>query len=177
MNQFSNRDFSVLIAVVVIGLALGVSLHRLSINSSGQGATRDDWLLAAPSDEARFRALQRQLRGFDQPMWEVGERFGRIHEALSVENYDLALYHWDKIDTTIRNGIVKRPGRAPNAEAMFLGQPFQGIRADFSARSPGRAWSGFNRARALCLSCHIAERVAFVNQQPLFELKGPGVSK
>src|SRR6187455_2295229 len=58
----------------------------------------NDWLVGAP-DAARFALLQRQLRGFDQPMWEVGERFERVHAALKRGNYPLATYHWEKIRT------------------------------------------------------------------------------
>jgi hypothetical protein len=84
--------------------------------------SQNDWLVAAPDDAARFALLQRQLRGFDQPMWEVGERFERVHAALKRGNYPLATYHWEKIRTTIENGIVKRPKRRENAEAARLGR-------------------------------------------------------
>ena len=87
----------------------------------------NDWLLSAESDEERFRRLQRQLRGFDQPMWEVGERFESLHDALLRNNFGLALYHWDKIATTIRT----------------------------------------------CMGCHVAEGVAYMNDQALFDLQRP----
>lgn len=133
----------------------------------------DDWLLGAASDEERFRGLQQQLRGFDQPMWEVGERFARIHEALRRENYDLALFHWWKIDTTIRNAVAKRPKRAASAQAFFLDENYERIRAEFEARNPQRAWAAFNDAKSICQACHVAEQVAFANEQALFELAPP----
>ena len=39
------------------------------------------WLLEAESDSERFELLQRYLRGFDQPMWEVGERYRLVYEV------------------------------------------------------------------------------------------------
>lgn len=174
MNDFTARDFLILAAIVVASLGIGAFAARaIDGGVAADKLTRADWLLSAPSDAARFRLLQQQLRGFDQPMWEVGERFRRIHEALVRQNYDLALYHWDKIDTTIRNGIAKRPARAATAQAMFLGRNFQDIRAGLAARAPQSAWDAFERARIGCQSCHQAENVAFVNQQPLFDLAPP----
>lgn len=175
MNDFTPRDAVVLAAIVIVLVVTGAFATRVfgeGVVASGK-LTRDDWLLSASGDEERFRLLQKQLRGFDQPMWETGERFRHMHEALVRQNYDLALYHWDKIDVTIRNGIAKRPARAASAEALFLGKTFQDIREGLKARAPGRAWEAFNRAKIACQSCHLAERVPFINQQPLFDLGPP----
>ncbi|MCE3257299.1 MAG: hypothetical protein K0Q64_1382 [Nitrobacter vulgaris] len=135
--------------------------------------SQNDWLVAAPDDAARFALLQRQLRGFDQPMWEVGERFERVHAALKRGNYPLATYHWEKLRTTIENGIVKRPKRRENAEAMFLKPVWEGVDADLKSDDAARAWAGFERAKAACRSCHQAEQVPFLNDQPVFDLAAP----
>ncbi|MEX2495572.1 MAG: hypothetical protein WD448_05750 [Woeseia sp.] len=141
--------------------------------SSQSELTANDWLLSAPSDRERFESLQRQLRGFDQPMWEVGERFESMYHALERENFDLALYHWEKIGTTIRNGIAKRPARADNANAFFLGSTFETVRDSLAARQADKAWNAFTVAKAACEACHQAENVRFMNEQPLFDLMPP----
>ncbi|MBD25634.1 MAG: hypothetical protein CMG46_11625 [Candidatus Marinimicrobia bacterium] len=128
-----------------------------------------DWLLEAPDDTTRFQLLQRYLRGFDQPMWEVGHRYLGIYDALSRENYDLALYNWDKIKTTIQNGYLKRPARRANAESMFLTATWGEVREDFKSRNKKRAWDGFFKARSACLACHVAEDVAWMNDQNIFQ--------
>ena len=133
----------------------------------------NDWLLSAENEIERFERLQKQLRGFDQPMWEVGERYGSLHAALQSENYDLALYHWDKIATTIENGIAKRPGRSDSARALFLDSAFPEVRAGLERRNPDAAWQAFGIARSACMSCHQAEQVQYMNNQPLFELPVP----
>jgi len=102
----------------------------------GNDLSANDWLLSADSDTERFERLQQQLRGFDQPMWEVGDRYSSLHAALERENYDLALYHWDKIGTTIENGIAKRPGRADSARALFLDSTFAEVRTGLEQRNP-----------------------------------------
>ncbi len=150
--------------------------------SAGQAVAQDapkppsnDWLLEAPNDTERFRRLQQYLRGFDQPMWEVGARWRGIHDALTRSNYDLAIYHWDKIKTTIENGYLKRPARRANADAVFLNNGlFAQVRAAFDSRDRAKAWAGFTTARAGCMSCHDAEKVSYMNNQALFdELAAP----
>lgn len=132
-----------------------------------------DWLLGAENDTERFRAIQQQMRGFDQPMWEVGERFTRVHDALTRGNPDLAAYHWEKIETTIENGIAKRPARRANAEALFLEPVWADVEADLKSGDGARAWRGFERAKAACQSCHEAEKVGYMNDQPVFDLSAP----
>ncbi|WP_052265460.1 hypothetical protein [Ruegeria sp. ANG-R] len=127
-----------------------------------------DWLLSAETEDARMELLQQYLRGFDQPMWEVGARYQKIYEALELENYDLAVYHWKKIKTTIQNGYLKRPARQANADAILLNDNWAAILADFESRDIGRAWEGFDVARSTCMSCHEAENVGWMNDQPLF---------
>lgn len=133
----------------------------------------NDWLLAAEDEEARNRLIQQQFRGFDQPMWEVGERYARLHEALERQNTDLAVYHWEKIRTSIENGIAKRPARRANAEQFLLNDTWQEVDADLRSGEPARAWRGFKRAKAACAACHQAEDVAYMNNQPVFDLAAP----
>lgn len=170
--NFTFRDFLILAAIAmaafVVGAAAGRAL-RQDVKEPGN-LTPNDWLLSAPDEEERFRRIQTQLRGFDQTMWEVGERFRRIYEALGRDNTEMALYHWEKIGVTVRNGIARRPARSANSEAMFLGANFESIRAGFQARTPEVAWGAFDRARLACQACHVAEKVEFINRQPLFDL-------
>ena len=158
-------------AIVVAGSHAGAAGPTKLV--SEQQLQQDDWLLAAPDDVERFRRLQQQLRGFDQPMWEIGERFTRIHDALGRGNYELAVFHWWKIEQTLRNAAMKRPKRAANAEAFFLDGNYQRLRAEFESRDPGRAWAAFEEAKGICQACHHAEQSAFANDQALFELSAP----
>lgn len=133
----------------------------------------NDWLLKADSADERFRMIQKQLRGFDQPMWEVGERYTRMHEALTRGNAELAAYHWEKLRTTIENGFAKRPARRANAEALFLTPVWTDVDGDLKSGDPTRAWRGFERAKAACQACHVAEKVDYMNDQPVFDLTAP----
>ncbi|MGC1524354.1 MAG: hypothetical protein WA803_22635 [Steroidobacteraceae bacterium] len=175
MNGYVVRDTLTLVIIILALFAIGAFAGYASRGISGtqSNLSPSDWLLSAPSDEERFRRLQQQLRGFDLTMWEVGERFRRMHEALARANYELALYHWSKITATINNGLVRRPGKVSNARAFLLASNSDDIHAKIDARTPQSAWEGFNRAKVACQACHQAENVAFVNQQPLFDLAPP----
>lgn len=77
------------------------------------------WITEVETNTERFTRIEQYLRGFDQTMWEVGERFEKLYQALQDNNFDLAIYHWAKIKVTIENGLMKRPARKSNAEAIF----------------------------------------------------------
>lgn len=128
----------------------------------------DGWLTGAPDQQARTERLEEYLRGFDQPMWEIGERYQRVEQALRDENWELAAYHWDKIKTTLEGGLMKRPARRENAEQLFLGAPWQDLDAALATAAPGDIGPAFARAKNACMACHAAEEVAYMNDQPLF---------
>jgi len=158
---------------VRLATVLILALSCIALPAAAQQATAkppsNDWLLDAPDDTERFKLLQRYLRGFDQPMWEVGERYRGVHDALTRNNFDLAIYHWDKIKTTIENGFLKRPARRANAETVFLNKAFGDVRAAFETRDSAKAWAGFTAARNACMACHVAEKMAFMNDQEVFD--------
>ena len=133
----------------------------------------DGWLTGAPDEASRVERLERYLRGFDQPMWEVGERYQSVEQALRDENWALARYHWKKIKTTIEGGLMKRPARRANAELMFLGQPWADFDAALASGEPSRIEPAFAHVKAACMACHAAENVAFMNDQPLFRTTHP----
>jgi hypothetical protein len=178
--ELSARNVLILVAVGLASGAIGGGLVASHVEAARSGKlasdkelTQDDWLLGASSDTERFRRLQQQLRGFDQPMWEIGERFARIHEALERDNYERAAYHWWKIEQTLTNAIMKRPLRAANARAFLLDNNHQRLLTEFESRDPRRAWAAFEEAKTICQGCHQAEQAAFANNQALFELSAP----
>lgn len=160
-------------------LSVGVAMLLacgLANAASSENKPSNDWLLGAKNDTKRFELLQKYLRGFDQPMWEVGERFEAIHEALSRDNYELAAYHWEKIRTTIQNGYLKRPARKANADAILLNTTWEEVNQAFGTKNSEKAWAGFEKAKSACQACHVAESLPFMNNQPLFDLAKPAPS-
>jgi cytochrome c1 len=84
------------------------------------------------------------------------------------QNYDLALYYWDKLKVTMQGGYRKRPARKANAEAFLRDHNWTEVDGAFKSRDKANAWDGFELARNSCMSCHEAEKVTFVNNQSLF---------
>lgn len=143
-------------------------------DGTAQAVKADGWITGAASDAERFAAIERDSRGFDITMWEVGERYRSIHAALERDNPELAAYHWDKIKTTIENGVIRRPKRGANASAMFLDPVWEDVKAGLASADGAQRWAAFERARTSCQGCHDAEKVGYMNNQPVFELRAPG---
>ena len=114
---------------------------------------RDDWLLNAPDDTARFRLLQNDARGFSMAMAETGQRYEKLHDAISDRNFDLAAYHWAKIRDAINAGTARRPGRKANADAAFTGKVYEPVMEALKSGDSAKAWAGFAQARAACSIC------------------------
>ena len=131
--------------------------------------TSNHWLTEAESDGERFKRLETYLRGFDQPMWEVGHRYEKVYEAIDNKNYELASYHWKKIKKTIINGYLKRPARQKSADSMFLNNGvWQSLDSALSSKSDKKIKAAFHIARQSCMACHLAEKVPYMNNQKIF---------
>lgn len=144
-----------------------VILEKIEIPEQAKPAT-NNWLIDADSDVERFKKLEIYLRGFDQPMWEVGERYRNLYHAIKDRNWELANYQWRKIKRTINTGLMKRPKRAQNAKAMFLESVWPKLDESINSQDFSRMNEDFMTARQACISCHIAEKVSFINNQSLF---------
>jgi len=138
----------------------------------GQAASKR-WITEAADDPERFQRIEKYLRGFDQPMWEVGDRYEKLYAALVRGNFELASYHWAKIKLTIENGTMKRPARRASADAFLLTDTWGSVNEALESGDRATAWRGFEKARASCMKCHEAERVGYMNDQPMFTDRVP----
>lgn len=160
---------------IITALCIACTLVPNSVAISKERPTNptksNHWLLDEKDPQKRLQKLEKYLRGFDQPMLEVGQRFKRLHQALVDNNHELAVYQWKKIKKTIENGYMKRPKREKNAKLIFLNEHWKEILKDFETPNSAVSWQGFQKAQAACMACHAAEGVAFMNNQPVFRLK------
>ena len=138
----------------------------------GQGASKK-WITRAADDAERFQRIEKYLRGFDQPMWEVGERYEKLYAALLRENFELASYHWAKIKLTIENGTLKRPARRASAVRFLLTDIWDSVNEALASGDPATGWKGFEAARTACMKCHEAEGVGYMNHQAMFNQRAP----
>lgn len=127
----------------------------------------DDWLVDA-DEQVRSERLSSYLGGFSSAMWEVGERYRHVVQAIRDENFKLAHYHWDKIGDAIRGGYMKRPARQANADGMFLDTIWASYLETLDSGDGEAIREHFPKAKAACMACHAAEDVEFMNDQPMF---------
>ena len=127
-----------------------------------------NWLLDADTDTERFRRLQILGGGTDQQMAEIGQRYQSTYNAIGDENWELADHHWGKIRDRLNAALMKRPNRTPNAEAFFLDNSWGQLAAALKSKDGARIRESFLAQRHACMACHIAEKMEFMNHQPLF---------
>jgi hypothetical protein len=127
-----------------------------------------DWLLDARDDQERFRRIQLLAGGTYEQMWQVGYRYQQVYQAILDENWELGRHHWTKLRDVMNVALMKRPHRTPNAEAMFLDAQWARLEQALEARDRSKARELFLTERDTCMACHIAEKMPFLNDTPIF---------
>lgn len=123
-----------------------------------------DWLLDANDDTERFRRLQVAASGTDIPMWEIGYRYEELYVAIQKNNPEMGIYHWEKLRDRMNTASMKRPARTQNMEGMFLESGvWKGMNDALLSKAPDKMRSQFQVVRQMCIACHVAEKVAFLN--------------
>ena len=124
----------------------------------------NNWLLDANDDTERFRRLQVAAGGTDIPMWEIAHRYEELYVAIQNNNWEMGVYHWEKLRDRMNTAAMKRPARTQNIEGMFLESGVWSAMHDaLTSRDPARMRTQFQAVRQACIACHIAERVGFLN--------------
>lgn len=126
-------------------------------------STSSQWLMDTNNTQDKFKKIQRQFRGFDLAMVEVGYRFNSFYFALKDENYPLAEYQIDKIKKAIVNGAERRPKRKHNSKIFFLDTQYKSIKEALAKKEPKKIWQEYNQTKQSCNACHVAENVPFIN--------------
>jgi len=140
-------------------------LTLLSLNytlAQNSYSTSSNWLTDTNNTQEQFQKIQKQLRGFDLAMVEVGYRFNSFYFAIKDKNYPLANYQWDKIKKSIENGIVRRPARKANSQAMFLDTQYGSMKKALEKKDAKLIEKEYEQTKQVCNACHVAERVPFI---------------
>lgn len=125
-----------------------------------QGAT-GGWL-APLAPEAQREAIERQLRGFDVTMAEVGYRYTEMYFGAVAGNWDYASYMAEKLGVALQDGLERRPKRRASAEALFLKSVYPAMLEALKQQDRVLFEGRFDAMRAACNACHIAEDVPFI---------------
>lgn len=143
-------------------LILIMLLIFATLQAQNNYSTKSNWLLDTKTDEKKFKAIQKQLRGFDLAMVEVGYRFNSFYFAIKDKNYDLANYQWDKIKKSMQNGIIRRPARATDAKNMFIDSQYISMKKALEARDAKLIAKEYEVTKRVCNACHEAQKVPFI---------------
>ena len=127
-----------------------------------------NWLLDAKDDHERLRRIQIYAGGTYEQMWQIGYRYQQVYQAVIDQNWELGLHHWTKLRDVFNVALMKRPNRTPNAEAMFLDTAWTRLDEALKAKDPEKARQAFLTERGACMACHIAEKMPFLNDTPIF---------
>lgn len=130
----------------------------------------NNWLLDANDDTERFRRLQLVASGTDIPMWEITYRYEELYVAILKNNSEMGVYHWDKLRDRMNTAAMKRPARTQNIEGMFLeGGVWKSMRDALTSKAPEKMRAQFQLVRQVCMACHVAEKVGFLNDSSVFK--------
>jgi hypothetical protein len=119
------------------------------------------WLKALPA-EKQIDAIDRQLRGFDMAMVEVGYRYTEMYFAAIEGNWDYALYTGEKIAWAMQNGFERRPKRRANGEEIFFKGAYPEVLAAIKKKDMAQFKARFEEMTTTCNACHTAEKVQFM---------------
>jgi hypothetical protein len=146
-------------AGVVLALLLGAFAAGMgAARGVPQAAPKAEWLTG--STEERFARVEKQLRGMDVAMIEVGYRFTELHYVGQDGNWDYAKYLAEKMDLAIRLALERRPKRAKSAQ-LFLDGDLPVMRKAIESRDRRQFAAAMERLRAGCTKCHANEDVPY----------------
>lgn len=129
----------------------------------------NNWLLDANNDTERFRRLQVAMSGTDIPMIEIGQRYEELYTAITKNNWEMGLYHWEKLRARMNTSGMKRPARTQNMEDMFLECGiWKDMEDALKAGDAKKIRSEFQAMTEACKACHVAEKVGYLNDSTVF---------
>lgn len=159
------------VVALTIGAVLGMGLRDLvcepvtvAIAQIPQVSNPASATWIQGSDESKFGLIERQLRGFDITMMEVGYRYDELKSAVESRNVEYARYQAEKIAHTIRLGIERRPKRASSANPFLEIAVPQMLTAINTGQLDelNRALHAFHNG---CIQCHRSENVLFMGNR------------
>ena len=143
--------------ILSVGIILVLVITTV-ISASANNKKSAGWLRG--SEEEKFHQIEKQFRGFDVAMMEVGHRFRELYFAGQDRNWDYADYQLEKIEKTIDLATERRPMRAESAQ-VFLKDDLPDVVRLVKERSPASFDGAMRRLQTSCMKCHVAEKVPF----------------
>ena len=120
----------------------------------------------------RWQTLERQLRGLDVAMVEIGYRYEELYWAGMDSNWEYADYQLAKVRLSLENGLERRPRRRASAEELFLPLLDEMKRA-VATRERASFEKAFGALTGGCNSCHVTEGVGSFHVEPPSARRSP----
>lgn len=137
-------------------------MAAIMLYATDNGYSQSNWLMHMDNNEKKFDAIQKQFRGFDTAMIEVGYRYDAIKKTLETKNYQLAHYHLEKMKLSIENGYIRRPAREKASQNYFLNTTFKEFQEALSLRDANSIVAKFSDMKNSCNACHADQKVGFI---------------
>lgn len=147
--------------LVLLGLTCAAALSATAIAQAPGSPPAAGWLKALPPDK-QIEAIDRQLRGFDMAMIEVGYRYTEMYFGATEGNWDYALYTGEKLAWAMRNGFERRPKRRANGEEIFFKGAYPQVLEAIRKKDLRQFNERFEEMTIQCNACHVAEQVPFM---------------
>lgn len=147
---------------IAVGLATLVLAIGAAYAEMPKPPTAGGWLKVLSPDK-QIEAIDRQLRGFDMAMVEVGYRYSEMYFGAMEGNWDYALYTGEKLAWAMMNGFERRPKRRANGEEIFLNGAYPEVLAAIRSKDLDLFKTRFEEMSTQCNACHAAEKVPFIS--------------
>lgn len=121
-----------------------------------------DWIKG--TEQEQIKIIEKQFRGFDNAMVEVGYRYQELYWAGQDENWEYAEYQIEKIKIAIENALERRPKRAKSAE-HFINTILPEMKKSVQSNNISLFNKNFQSLTIHCNNCHAMENVSFFNVQ------------
>ena len=142
---------------------LGLALWACVAVGCHHEPARKGWIQGDPGQ--RWETVEKQLRGLDVAMVEIGYRYEELYWAGMDSNREYADYQVTKIRLSLENALERRPKRRSSAEGLFL-PVLDEMRLAIATRERAVFEEAFGGLTASCNSCHVAEGVASFRVEP-----------
>jgi hypothetical protein len=128
------------------------------------------WLTDANDDAERMRRLELWGGAGDLEMQDIANRLQELHNAIERENWDLGIYHLEKMRGRMLVAAIKRPTRTQNLEDVFLDSgTYTAMHNALTSKNAERSRAMFENTRLACMACHTAEKLTFINDSTIFK--------
>jgi hypothetical protein len=117
-----------------------------------------DWIKG--SEKEKLATIERQFRGFDNTMVEVGYRYQELYFAGQDQNWEYANYQIDKIKQALGHGFERRPKRAPSGQYMY-NEIIPEMKKAIATHKKETFEEAFEILTANCNNCHAMEKMPF----------------